>query len=100
MSTTKQQEPTKKTSTGSKVHRTQGLGLDVSVNTYEQTVYDLRGITYVPHYRNNTVFVGPGYPIHCSERYSAVELELYGAKPRVAMLWSRGTSGRVSDREP
>lgn len=99
MSTTKQQEPTTRTSTGSKVHRTQGLGLDVSVNTYEQTVYELRGIVYVPHYRNHNFFVSPGYPRHTQDRFSASELELYGAKPRVAMLWSRGTSGRVSDRE-
>lgn len=100
MSTTKQQERTKKTSTASKVHRVEGIGLDVTVNTYEQTVYELRGITYVPHYRNNAIFVSPGYPRHCQERFSAAELELYGAKPRTMMLWSRGTSGRVSDSEP
>ena len=69
-------------------------------DTFETTVYDLRGITYVPHYRNDNIYIGPGYPKHTLERYSAVELQLMGAKPRVEMLWSRGSSGRVSDSNP
>jgi hypothetical protein len=67
---------------------------------YEQIVYDLKGITYVPHYRNNSIFVGPGYPRHTNTRYSDVELMMLGAKPRAEFLWSRGTTGEVSDRNP
>jgi hypothetical protein len=90
----------KKTSTGSKVHRVEGIGLDVSVNTYEQPVYELNGITYVPHYRNSAIYVGPGYPRQNQNRFSVAELEMYGAKPRMMMLWARSTGGRVSDSEP
>jgi hypothetical protein len=54
----------------------------------------------VPHYRNNAIFVGPGYPRHNVTRYSAEELMLMGAVPRVEFLWSRGTSGRVDARNP
>ena len=67
---------------------------------HEQTVYVLRGITHVPHYRNSDIFVGPGYPVHNKTRYSAVELELFGATPRIEHLWKRGQSGRVSDSNP
>lgn len=90
----------KKTSTDSKVHRAKGNPQDASVGTYEQTVYDLRGITYLPHYRNSNVYIGPGYPRHNQDRFSAAELELYGAKPRQAMLWSRAQNGTVSDSQP
>jgi hypothetical protein len=68
--------------------------------THEQIVYDLKGITYVPHYRNSSIFVGPGYPRHTNTRYSEAELLLRGAKPRTEFLWSRGTTGEVSDRNP
>lgn len=67
---------------------------------YEYIVYDLKGITYVPHYRNNSVYVGPGYPTHNKARYSDVELMLFGATPRAEFLWSRGKTGDVSDRNP
>jgi hypothetical protein len=67
---------------------------------HETPVFDLRGITYLPHYRNKDIYVGPGYPTHNMTRYSASELMLKGATPRVAMLWSRGTGGRVSDSNP
>ncbi len=70
------------------------------VSLYEQAAYELRGIVYVPHYRNSDIFVGPGYPRHNVTRYSAEELMLMGAKPRVEFLWSRGTSGRVDARNP
>lgn len=73
---------------------------NVKAELYEQTVYVLRGITYVPHYRNSDIFVGPGYPVHNKTRYSAVELELFGATPRMDHLWKRGQSGRVSDNNP
>lgn len=66
----------------------------------EYVVYDLNGITYLPHYRNKNVFVGPGYPFNNMTRYTDLELQLRGAKPRSMMLWHRGDSGRVDDRNP
>lgn len=67
---------------------------------FEAVVYDLKGITYVPHYRNKNLYVGPGYPRHNLMRYTDVEMQLMGAKPRTEMLWHRGDSGRVDDRNP
>ncbi len=76
------------------------MAQNLRVSQYEQAAYELRGIVYVPHYRNNAIFVGPGYPVHNVTRYSAEELMLMGAVPRVEFLWSRGTSGRVDARNP
>lgn len=91
----------KKTETGFKTHKVKHNSTkEEFASTYEQTVYDLNGITYVPHYRNHNIYVGPGYPRSSKQRYSGAELELYGAKPRVAMLWSRGSIGEVSDKNP
>lgn len=73
---------------------------DQPADLHELPVFELRGITYLPHYRNKDIYVGPGYPTHNMNRYSASELMLKGATPRVAMLWSRGTGGRVSDSNP
>lgn len=67
---------------------------------FEAVVYDLRGLTYVPHYRNKNLYVGPGYPRHNLMRYTDVEMQLMGAKPRAEMLWHRGDSGRVDDKNP
>ena len=67
---------------------------------FEAVVYDLKGITYVPHYRNKNLYVGPGYPRHNLMRYTEAELQLRGAKPRVEMLWPRADNGRVDDRNP
>lgn len=73
------------------------MAQNLRVSQYEQAAYELRGIVYVPHYRNTKIFVGPGYPRHNMTRYSAAELELMGANPRMEFLWSRGIGGRVSD---
>jgi len=70
------------------------------VQTHEQTVYVLRGIVYVPHYRNKDIFVGPGYPRHNMTLYTAADLLALGAVESVDFLWSRGTSGRVDARNP
>lgn len=68
----------------------------------EYVVYDYEGITYVPHYRNSSIFVGPGYPKQNKHRYSDKELQMLGAKPRVALLWQRENTSRnnVSDLNP
>lgn len=67
---------------------------------FQQVVYHLNGITYVPHYRNMSIFVGPGYPQFTKKRFTGPELDIMGAKTEVAYLWSRGMHGDVSDRNP
>lgn len=62
-----------------------------------QVAYKLGGITYVPHYRNNSIFVGPGYPIHTSKRFSASELVEAGATSIPEFLWARGAHGIVNE---
>lgn len=69
-------------------------------STYEQTTYRKDGITFVPHYRNNSVFVGPGYPVHNQKRYTAEELLDAGAVKQSRFLWARGTSGAVNKTNP
>jgi hypothetical protein len=65
-----------------------------------QIAYKLNTVTYVPHYRNGSVYVGPGYPKATKQRYSAEELLGAGDKPVQALLWLRGTYGIVSDVNP
>jgi hypothetical protein len=66
----------------------------------ETTTYVLDGITYVPHYRNSAVFVGPGYPRHTTQRYSALKLIDLGAEKQGKHLWTRGTFGIVDTANP
>ena len=63
-------------------------------------VWVLNGITYVPHYRNDKVFVGPGYGKHNFVRYNEGALKLMGAVESTEMLWSRSQGGTVNDRNP
>ena len=63
-------------------------------------VYRKNGITYVPHYRNASVYVGPGYPRYNNRRYSEQELIDAGAKRQEQMLWPRSQYGIVSDAKP
>lgn len=62
-----------------------------------QVAYKLNDVTYVPHYRNSTIFVGPGYPTHNKKRYSASELLAAGAASVPEFLWARGAHGVVTD---
>lgn len=65
---------------------------DTSKLTHEMEatiVYELDGITYVPHYVNRKYYVGPGYGTHNHNLYSVDQLEAAGAKPRTIMLWAR-----------
>lgn len=66
----------------------------------ETTVYTLNGITYVPHYRNLSVYVGPGYPKFTTARYAAHELIDAGAKSGTMLLWPRSLYGVVTDEKP
>lgn len=66
----------------------------------EYPVYVLNGIPYVPHYRNDSVYVGPGYGKHNFDTYSYKELLLMGAKEKTEALWMRGTNGIVNRKNP
>lgn len=66
----------------------------------EYPTYVLNGITYVPHYRNDSVYVGPGYGKYNFDTYSYKELLLKGAKEKAEALWIRGTTGIVNKKNP
>ena len=60
------------------------------------TAYQLNGITYLPHYKNKSVFVGPGYPAGAGaplQKFclSARQLSEAGALTVELMLWPRST---------
>ena len=61
----------------------------VVADRYEYTVYQWGAITFVPHYRNSTAYVGPGYPEKAPKLWSDRELLAVGAKPLKMMLWAR-----------
>lgn len=61
----------------------------VTADRYPYTIYEWGGITFVPHYRNSTAYVGPGYPEKAPKLWEERELLAIGAKPKVMMLWSR-----------
>lgn len=65
-----------------------------------QVTYKLRGVTYVPHFRNSEIYVGPGYPRANKNRYSAAQLIAAGATATSNLLWSRGDHGVVTDSNP
>jgi hypothetical protein len=60
----------------------------------------LKGVPYLPHYRNADIYVGPGYGKHNFDRYSAQQLLLKGARYQPEMLWSRGVDGVVNEQNP
>jgi hypothetical protein len=68
--------------------------------TFMQIAYVLNGITYLPHYRNPSVFVGPGYPRFILQRYSDTDMFNAGAQQGKLPLWKRGTYGVVTDQKP
>lgn len=55
----------------------------------QQRAYLLDGVTYLPHYQEPGLFVGPGYGKHNRRRYTASSLRALGAEPTVMMLWER-----------
>jgi len=65
-----------------------------------QVAYKLQDVTYVPHYRNSSLYVGPGYPKFNRSVYTAAELVLAGAASVQAALWSRGNYGIVNEIHP
>lgn len=66
----------------------------------ETITYKLKGITYVPHYRNKNVFVAPGYPNKNPNTYSEKELSKAGAQQQTRMLWPRAEYGVVTPGNP
>jgi hypothetical protein len=76
------------------------MSQDKKAELIMQAVFVLNGITYVPHYRNREIFVGPGYPKHNQHRYSASDLVQMGAKSSSAALWQRGSFGVVNSTFP
>ena len=67
---------------------------------HEYIAYEYNGVTYLPHYRNRNIFVGPGYPFQNTTRYTDVELQLRGAKPKLIQLWQRGQHVTVDHMNP
>ncbi len=56
--------------------------------------FKLNGITYVPHYKNRNLYVGPGYPVGPGNplpksSFTARELIDAGAEKVELMLWPR-----------
>ena len=59
--------------------------------------YKLGDITFLPHYRNRNVFVGPGYPRHNTRTFTITELVNFGAVAVEQMLWPRGEHGVINN---
>lgn len=62
----------------------------------ENYAYQVNGVTYLPHYRNESLFVGPGYPRLSNHVYTAEDLNKVGANRITLMLWPRGKVGVVN----
>jgi hypothetical protein len=71
-----------------------------SVERYPTATYRLGEVLYVPHYRNSSIFVGPGYPKRDNRTYTVFALEDAGAVKETRMLWSRGLFGEVTTANP
>ena len=54
--------------------------------------YLLRGILYLPHYKEK-VYVRPAYAVSHFDTYLAMELKALGAKPVEIALWKRSQFG-------
>jgi hypothetical protein len=65
-----------------------------------QLALKLGNILYVPHYRNKTIYVGPGYPHLNKNRFTKDDLMTAGAKYVEKLLWVRGDHGVVTDDNP
>jgi hypothetical protein len=62
---------------------------DITMPRKNQAVYRIGRIVYVPHYRNEYTFVGPGFPHHDPRRWFAGELLARGAIKDHMPLWER-----------
>ena len=59
----------------------------------EYVTYKLGEVTYLPHYKNYSWFVRPGYPQYNTDLYQKDELLAAGAVPVVKFLWTRSSFG-------
>lgn len=66
---------------------------DDRVELHKYTTFKLNGITYVPHYRDSKRYVGPGYPRHTTDLFTASDLFSAGAVPTISFLWKRSEFG-------
>jgi hypothetical protein len=76
------------------------LGNNIPAERFPSHALVLNGVLYLPHYRNQDVYVGPGYGKSNFRRYSAGDLIVKGAYYQPEMLWPRSTDGVVDDRNP
>lgn len=59
-------------------------------------VYVMDGIKYVPHYKNSSVYVGPGYK-DGDVAYSKAYMKRSGATESQDLLWVRGSFGEIKN---
>ena len=64
---------------------------DDKVELHKYTTFKLDGITYVPHYRDVKRYVGPGYPRHTTDVFTASDL--FSRK-----AGARSSSGKVAPK--
>lgn len=76
------------------------LGSNLPAERVPSHALVLKGVPYLPHYRNADIYVGPGYGRSNFDRYSAQELLVKGAQYQPEMLWSRGAEGIVDKDHP
>ena len=72
------------------------MSKDIAAERFATTVFVLNGIPHLPHYRNSSVYVGPGYPRQNQKFYSEEALIQAGAIKSSELLWHRGTTGTIS----
>lgn len=65
-----------------------------------QDAYKINEVIYLPHFRNSSVYVGPGYPRLTNKTYSSDELVLQGAVLVSELLWVRSHHGIVNANNP
>jgi hypothetical protein len=57
--------------------------------------FTLNEITYLPHYQDAKLYVGPGYPRQNKSVYTSAELLAKGAKASMLHIWKRAEHGKV-----
>jgi len=55
----------------------------------DYVTFKLNGITYLPHYQDSKLFVGPGYSRHTKTVYTSTQMLEAGAKASIMHLWRR-----------
>ena len=60
-----------------------------TVETKDYLTFKIDGVTYLPHYKDSKLFVGPGYPVHNDTIYTSTDLLEAGAKASMKNLWVR-----------